>query len=85
MATVHIRRVKDDVVDRLKARAAVNNRSLEAEAREILEDAVHDDTLSKLRSFRELAVTLRRQTPGRRQTPSQFLVQRDRDTGHGPA
>ncbi len=85
MATVHIRRVKDDVVARLKARAAFNNRSLEAEAREILERAVHDDTLSKLHAFREHAVTLRRQTPGRSQTPSQFLVRRDRETGHGTA
>ena len=53
MATVHIRRMDEDVVTRLKARAAENNRSLEAEARNILERAVDDDTLSKLRSFRE--------------------------------
>ena len=85
MATVHIRRMDEDVVTRLKARAAENNRSLEAEARDILERAVDDDTLSKLRSFREIAVELRRQTGDRRQTASQFLVRRDRETGHGPA
>ena len=85
MATVHIRRIDEGVVALLKARAAENKRSLEAEARHILESAVIEDTSSKLSSFRELAAQLRKQTGIRRQTPSQFLVSRDQETGHGPA
>lgn len=82
MATVHVRRLRDDVVIGLKARAAGNNRSLEGEARHILEQAVEEDMSGRLRSFRDLAARLRRQTGSRRQTPSQYLVRGDRDSGH---
>ena len=37
MATVNVRRLDDDVVRRLKRRAAENNRSLESKVRHILE------------------------------------------------
>ena len=40
MATVTVRGLDDAVVRRLEARAAANNRSLEAELRRILETAV---------------------------------------------
>ena len=36
MATVHVRRLDPDVVERLKRRAAANHRSLESEIRQIL-------------------------------------------------
>jgi plasmid stability protein len=39
MATLHIRDLKDSVKERLRVRAAHNKRSMEAEARAILEDA----------------------------------------------
>jgi plasmid stability protein len=39
MATLHIRDLKDSVKERLRRRAARNGRSMEAEARAILEDA----------------------------------------------
>jgi antitoxin FitA len=39
MATLHIRDLKDSVKTRLKVRAARNGRSMEAEARTILEEA----------------------------------------------
>jgi len=39
MATLHIRDLKDSVKERLRVRAARNKRSMEAEAREILEEA----------------------------------------------
>ena len=35
MATINVRRLDDEVVRRLKQRAAVGNRSLESEARHI--------------------------------------------------
>ena len=43
MATVHVRKLDEETVTRLKLRAARNNRSLEGEVREILERAVEDE------------------------------------------
>jgi len=40
MAALSIRNIDDEVVDRLRVRAAQNGRSMEAEAREILANAV---------------------------------------------
>ena len=42
MAQLVVRRLDDDVKERLKARAKKHGRSLEAEARAILEDATKD-------------------------------------------
>jgi plasmid stability protein len=39
MATLHIRDLKDSVKEKLRVRAARNRRSMEAEARAILEEA----------------------------------------------
>ncbi|HEY5055419.1 MAG TPA: Arc family DNA-binding protein [Acidobacteriaceae bacterium] len=41
MATLHIRDLKETVKEKLRVRAARNGRSMEAEAREILEDATN--------------------------------------------
>ncbi len=46
MAAVSIRGLDDDVRDRLRVRAARNGRSMEAEMRHILVDAVQDDSAS---------------------------------------
>ena len=43
MVTINVRRLDADVVARLKRRAALNNRSLEGEARHILQCAADDD------------------------------------------
>lgn len=40
MASITVRNLDDDVKQRLRVRAAVNGRSMEAEAREILEAAL---------------------------------------------
>ena len=82
MATINVRRLDDGVVRRLKQRAARNNRSLEGEARHILEGAVEEETSAKRASFLALAARLRRETEGRRQTPSEILIREDRETGH---
>ena len=82
MATVHVRRLDPDVVERLKRRAAANHRSLENEIRWILTAAAEDQMATKLESFHELAARLRRRTQGRNQTPSEVLVRKDRDSGH---
>ena len=82
MATVNARQLDDHVVQRLKRRAAANNRSLESEARHILSAAAEDDMAMKRKSFQELAVKLRRGTKGRVQTPSEILIREDRESGH---
>ena len=82
MATINVRRLDEDVVRRLKRRAADNNRSLESEARHILERAAEDVDVRKLKDFRALSQRLRKQQDPVPQTPSQILIREDRDSGH---
>ena len=82
MAAIHVRRLDDDVVRRLKQRAGANNRSLEGEARHILESAAADSTAVKRASFQALAARLRRESEGRAQTPAEVLIREDREHGH---
>ena len=67
MATVRVRRLDPDVVERLKRRAAANHRSLESEIRQILAATAEDQMAAKLESFHDLAARLRRRTEGREQ------------------
>lgn len=82
MATINVRRLDDEVVERLKARAAANKRSLEGEVRQILETAAKDDMEARRAEFRVLSAEFRRQTTGRPQTPAEELIREDRDSGH---
>ena len=82
MPTINVRRLDDGVVERLKRRAALNNRSLEGEARHILECAAADDMAAKRAAFRETMDRLRPLTEGRKQTPAEVLIREDRDRGH---
>ncbi len=76
MASVTIRNLDDEVVARLKQRAKANNRSLEAELREILMNATRfGDTLD----FRALAERIAAMTPDVPQTDSTELIREDRD------
>ncbi len=78
MATINVRRLDDGVVRRLKRRAGTNNRSLEGEARHILESAAEDCSAAKRAAFQVLAARLRRQNKGRAQTPAEVLIREDR-------
>ena len=82
MATINVRQLDDDVVDRLKRRASSNNRSLEGEVRHILECAADDNMAAKRAAFLEAADRLRKKTRGRKQTPAEVLIREDRDHGH---
>ena len=82
VATINVRRLDDDVVDRLKRRASLNNRSLEGEARHILECAADDNMAAMRAAFLEASDRLREKTRGRRQTPAEVLIREDRDRGH---
>ena len=80
MATVRVRLLDDEVVRKLKKRAASNGRSLEAELRSILEDIVaQDDYQAKKRAFIEYSEQLRALTAGRHHTPSELLIREARD------
>ena len=84
MATVNVRRLDDEVVRKLKQRAAANNRSLEAELRHILEGIVaEDDYQAKKLAFLEYSTKLRALTSGRRHTPAEELIRESRDSGYG--
>ena len=61
---------------RLKLRAARNNRSAEAEHREILKQALSGEPNA---SFKEVAAQLRALTRGRRHTPAEVLLREGRD------
>ena len=82
MAAINVRQLDEEVVRRLKRRAAGNNRSLEGEVRHILEGAVQDDVSARRASFLALATELQGETEGRPQTPSEILIRDDRDSGH---
>ena len=82
MVTINVRRLDADVVARLKRRAALNNRSLEGEARHILQRAADDDMAAKRAAFLETMERLRPLTEGRKQTPAEVLIREDRDRGH---
>ncbi len=78
MAQLRVRNLDDDLVRRLHARAEARGRSVEAEHRAILEDALgaaKDD-------FREQAWKLRRQSRGLRHTDSVNLIRAERDRGY---
>ncbi|HEX4159971.1 MAG TPA: plasmid stabilization protein [Rhizomicrobium sp.] len=73
---LHVRNLDDDLVARLKRRAARHGRSTEAEHREILRQALAAEVED---SFDELAAQLRQLTKRRKQTPSEVLLREARD------
>lgn len=73
---LHVRNLDDELIVRLKRRAARNGRSAEAEHRDILRQALASDAEP---SFDELAAEIRALTAGRRHTPSEVLLREGRD------
>jgi plasmid stability protein len=74
MAELLIRGLNHSVLERLRKRAQKNHRSLEAEARVILEQAASIDMESAL----ELADRIRKRFKGRRFDDSAALIREDR-------
>jgi plasmid stability protein len=71
MAQLIVRNLDEDLVVRLKRRAAEHGRSAEAEHREILRQALIEQPR---RSFWELAAQVRAMTAGRPQIPAEDLL-----------
>src|SRR5215475_6647116 len=72
--SLHVRNLDEDLVRRLKRRAASHGRSAEAEHREILRQALAGEV-----SFEELAAEVRKLTRGKKQTPAEVLIREGRD------
>ena len=66
-----VRNLDDELIVRLKRRAARHGRSTEAEHREIPRQALSSEVEP---SFEELAAELRKMTGGRRHTPAEDLL-----------
>lgn len=76
MATITIRDLDDKVVAKLKTRAKSNNRSLEAELRELLSGIVREQ--ERRQRFLAKADRIAAMTPNVRQTDSAELLREDR-------
>lgn len=74
--SLHVRNLDDDLIVQLKLRAARHGRSMEAEHREILRQALAGEIAP---SFDTLAAELRKLTARRHQTPSEVLLSEGRD------
>lgn len=75
-ANLHVRNVEDDLIIRLKRRAARHGRSAEAEHREILRQALSAEVEP---AFEEIAAKLRQITKGRKHTPAEDLLREGRN------
>ena len=73
---LHVRNLDDDLIVRLKRRAARHGRSAEAEHREILRQALAAEVEP---AFEDLAAQLRKLTCRRKQTPSEVLQREGRE------
>lgn len=81
MATLTIRNLPDDVRDRLRIRAAANGRSMEAEARDLLQRAVArggdpSAAARQRQKIEEARRLLRRSIPEGTPVVDQFLAER---------
>lgn len=84
MAAITVRRLDESVVQRLKARAKINGRSLEGEVRQILGAAADNDMEVRKRVFRARIEQLQKETTLKDpHTPSEVLIREDRDRNHG--
>jgi plasmid stability protein len=75
VAQVLIRDLPDDVVERLKAKASANGRSLEAHLRVVLEEASTYDRSELL----AIAERIAERSRGRPQTDSADIIRQSRD------
>jgi plasmid stability protein len=74
--SLHVRNVDDELILRLKRRAARHGRSAEAEHREILRQALGAEEALEIKP---LLAKIRALSAGRKQTPSEVLQRESRD------
>jgi len=76
MASLSVRNLDDDLLGRLKHRAARHGNSADAAGRSILREALNGEADT---GFDDLAAQLRALTAGRRHTPAEDLLREGRD------
>ena len=81
MANMLLRNLEDDLKEKLRQRAARNQRSMNAELREIVSTALARPRRTSLVDLKQLAADIRALSTGRRQTPSEDLLRESRERG----
>ena len=76
MASISVRNLDDDLLGRLKRRAARHGRSAEAEVRGILRHALSSESEP---NFNDLAAAIRALSADRQHTPAETLLRESRD------
>ena len=79
MADIVLRNLEDDLKEKLRRRAASNQRSMNAELREIVTTALAQPRRSSRAELKALASDIRALSAGRRQTPSEDLLRQSRE------
>lgn len=79
MADIVLRNLDDDLKERLRMRAAKNQRSMNAELQAIVGAALMQPRRSSGADLKKLAAEIRALSAGRRQTPSEKLLREGRD------
>lgn len=76
VGSLSVRNLDDNLIDRLKRRAARHGRSAEAETRDILRQVLEGEADG---DFERLAAELRRLSASRAHTPAEMLQREGRD------
>ena len=79
MAQLLVRNLTDETVAELKRRASEHGRSVEAEHRAILEQALKAERVARVQEWLKEADALRERFKGRTFTPSEVLIRESRD------
>jgi plasmid stability protein len=75
MPSILVRNLDSNTIERLKAHAAEHGRSVQAEAKAIIEKNVNAYTMAE---FRRAADRMRKKLSGRKQSDSTELIREDR-------
>lgn len=78
MADIVLRNLDDDLKEKLRQRAALHKRSMNAELREIVRTALTRPRQHSTAELRKLAAEIRALSANRAQTPSELLLQESR-------
>ena len=79
MANMLLRNLEDDLKEKLRRRAARNQRSMNAELREIVSTALARPRPTSPADLMQLAADIRALSTGRRQTLSEDLLRESRE------
>jgi antitoxin FitA len=79
MADIVLRNLDDDLKEKLRSRAASNQRSVNAELREIVRAALTQPGRGDPADLKKLATDIRSLSAGRAQTPSEDMLRESRD------